>query len=77
MASVSPKVKSTRVKRTQFAPDAPPDPLVPYCVWKLHRSTLDGLKVEAEERGATVAGLVRKVLGDWVKARQKKDPCQI
>ena len=60
------KTKQATSKVTEAA-----DPLVPYCMWKLRQSTLNGLKAEAEERGATVAGLVRKVLGDWVKARQR------
>lgn len=69
MTLVSSKAKASRAKRKPSVVLA--DPLVPYCVWKLRRSTLDGLRVEAEDRGATVAGLVRKVLGDWVAVRQR------
>lgn len=41
-------------------------PMIPYVVWKFPRALAAALDEAAEERGATRAGLVRKVLTDWV-----------
>lgn len=72
---MSPVKSTSKVSRVSSAGShglpAPLDPIIVYPV-RLHRSTLDGLTEAAGELGGgKAAGLVRKVLREWVEGWQR------